>query len=220
MKNYSQNNEQEIILNYINQHNMTSGKLLDIGAYDGETFSNVKYLMSNYEGWSGVFIEPSSHCFVKLYDSYKMYPSRANLINLAVVLESDLDDKPYLEFYDSPMSAVSSSIESWTNRGIGENNREFNSSGECINPRKVFVGKIGLKQILNSFGPFDLINVDVEGYSANLVLQEWFNPRDYGCRILCVENDHMEHTIAHKFNKLGYFLIGKTPENMIFATSN
>ena len=219
MKNYSQNNEQEIILNYINQHNMTSGKLLDIGSYDGETFSNVKDLMSNYEGWSGIFVEPSAHCFVRLYDSYKSQPKRAELINLAVVLETELQDNSLLEFYESPMSAVSSSVKGWTDRGIGESNKEYNSEGDCINPRKVFVGKIGMKQILNTFGPFDFINIDVEGYSAQLVLQEWFNPRNYGCRILCVENDNLNSALTSKFNALGYYLVGNTPENMIFATT-
>jgi FkbM family methyltransferase len=217
MKNYSQNNEQEIILTYIKYKNLTNGKLLDIGSYDGETFSNVKQLMLEYKGWSGVFIEPSSHCFVKLYDSYKNEPKRAELLNLAVVLESDLDNTPLLEFYDSPMSAVSSSVKGWTDRGIGENNKEYNSDGDCINPRKIFVSKIGMKEILNKFGPFNLINIDVEGYSAQLALQDWFNPREYGCEILCVENDHKHIDLFDKFSKLGYQLIGNTPENMIFA---
>jgi FkbM family methyltransferase len=217
MKNYSQNNEQDIILNYINSNKIFEGKLLDVGAYDGETFSNVKQLMIEHVGWTGVFVEPSSHCFVKLFNSYKMYPKRAELINLAVVLENEINEVPFLEFYDAPMSAVSSSIKSWTDRGIGEVNKEYNSEGDCVNPRKIIIGKIGLKQILDTFGPFDLINVDVEGYSAKLVLQDWFNPIDYGCKILCVENDNSHGTLRKKFTELGYQLIGNTPENMIFA---
>jgi FkbM family methyltransferase len=220
MKNYSQNNEQETILKYLTNKNMINGKLLDIGAYDGETFSNVKQLMNVYKGWRGVFIEPSSHCFVKLYESYKIEPKRAELLNLAVVLEDELDKTSILEFYDSPMSAVSSSVKGWTDRGIGESNKEYNSEGDCINPRKIFVGKVGMREILNKFGPFDLINIDVEGYSANLALQEWFNPLDYGCKLLCIENDNRQQCLLNKFSKLGYEVIGNTPENIIFAITN
>ena len=196
---------------------MTSGTLLDIGAYDGETFSNVKQLMTLYRDWKGVFIEPSSHCFVRLYESYKMEPKRAALINMAVVLEEELGTERLLEFYDSPMSAVSSSIQSWTCRGIGDQNKEYNQDGDCVNPRKVLVGQIGMKEILQRFGPFDLINIDVEGYSAKLAMQEWFNPKDYGCSIICVEKDGMQDELLNKFIGQGYTLIGNSWENMIFG---
>jgi FkbM family methyltransferase len=216
-KRYSQNNEQDIILDYINKRQMATGKLLDIGAYDGETFSNVKELMNQYKGWKGVFVEPSSHCFVRLYESYKMEPKRAELINIAVVLEAELGNERLLQFYDSPMSAVSSSIESWTNRGIGEQGKEYNAEGDCVNPRKVIVGQIGMKEILERFGPFDFINIDVEGYSAKLALQDWFDPRNYGCSLLCVENDGMHTELQQKFFGYGYSLIGNSWENLIFG---
>jgi FkbM family methyltransferase len=216
-KNYSQNNEQELIIKYLLNKNMHSGKFLDIGAYDGETFSNVREIMLQFNDWSGVFVEPSSYCFYKLCDMYKMMPRRAELINLAVVLEEELTVNRLLEFYDSPMSAVSSTIQSWTQRGI-ENNKEFNEDGDPVNPRKVYVGQIGMKEILNKFGPtFDFINIDVEGYSAKLALQSWFDPNNYNCKIICVENDGMNQKLYNKFTNLGYNLIENRWENMIFV---
>ena len=56
MKKYSQNNEQEVILDFLEKNNMTSGRLLEIGAYDGEGFSNIRGLMIKYPQWKGVFI--------------------------------------------------------------------------------------------------------------------------------------------------------------------
>ena len=164
MKNYSQNNEQEIILNFLEKNNLTEGKLLEIGAYDGEGFSNVRGLMLKYPSWKGVFIEPSSYCFSKLVDLYKMEPRRATLINLAVVPENELEESPLLKFHESPMSACSSSVEGHVQRWYAEKN----SDGDWVNPREVYVGKIGMKEVLTKFGPFDLINIDVEGYSAKL----------------------------------------------------
>lgn len=213
MKNYSQNDEQEIILNFIKTKNINTGKLLDVGAFDGETFSNVRALLLSCENWKAVLVEPSSFCFEKIFNLYQKFPKRVELINLAVTLESNLEQSPLLEFYESPMSAVSSTHISHTNRWYNEKN----SDGDSINPRKIFVGKIGLKEILTKFGPFEFINIDVEGYSADLILQDWFNPKDYGCKILCVEHDGKHKELQIKFTQLGYSLLSINTENIIFG---
>lgn len=212
-KNYSQNNEQDIVLNYIEEKKLFSGKLLEIGAYDGETFSNVRKLMLIYQRWKGVFIEPSSYCFSKLVDMYKMEPRRAELINLAVVTEDQLTSSPLLKFFESPMSACSSSVEGHVQRWYAEKNAD----GDFVNPRKLYVGKIGMKEVLETFGPFDFINIDVEGYSAALALQDWFDPRNYGCRIICVEQDGKFKELQQKFTNCGYYLLGLNGENIIMG---
>lgn len=221
MRNYSQNNEQEILLKYIQHTNLTKGRLLDIGAYDGETFSNVREILLQYPDWSGVLVEPSSYCFTKLVDMYKMEPRRVNLINAAVIPENQVDGEPLLEFYDSPMSAASSTMQDWVENGIGDK-VERNADGDVVNPRKVYVGKIGMKKLLDSFGPFDFINIDVEGYSATLALQEWFDPRNYGCKVICVEQDghggQIHPDLVKKFGSMGYKILGVTWENLIMAS--
>ena len=83
-KRYSQNNEQDIIMSYLESNELTSGQLLDIGAFDGETLSNTRAIMLRFKHWKGVFVEPSSFSFVKLFELYKMQPKRAELVNLAV----------------------------------------------------------------------------------------------------------------------------------------
>lgn len=214
MKKYSQNNEQDIILDYISKRNLTSGRLLEIGAYDGEGFSNVRGLMVKHPEWSGVFVEPSSYCFCKLVDLYKMEPRRAELINLAVVPEDELDGSPILKFHESPMSACSSSVDGHVQRWYSE----VNSDGDSVNPRKVFVGKVGMKELMSRFGPtFDLINIDVEGYSAKLALQDWFDPRNYGCKILCIEQDGKWELLQTKFVQMGYSVLNLNAENIIMV---
>lgn len=214
MKKYSQNNEQDIILDYISKRNLTSGRLLEIGAYDGEGFSNVRGLMVKHPEWSGVFVEPSSYCFCKLVDLYKMEPRRAELINLAVIPEDELDGSPILKFHESPMSACSSSVDGHVQRWYSE----VNSDGDSVNPRKVFVGKVGMKELMSRFGPtFDLINIDVEGYSAKLALQDWFDPRNYGCKILCIEQDGKWQLLQTKFVQMGYSVLNLNAENIIMV---
>lgn len=212
MKKYSQNNEQEVILDFLEKNNITSGRLLEIGAFDGESFSNVRGVMLKYPQWKGVFVEPSSYCFSKLVDLYKMEPRRATLINLAVVPENELGNDHILKFYESPMSAVSSSIENHVQRW----NREKNSDGDFVNPREIYVGKIGLKEILETFGPFEFVNIDVEGYSAKLALQEWFNPAEWNCKIIAIEHDGYANELQQKFLSLGYTLSCINAENILF----
>ena len=214
MKNYSQNNEQEVILNYLEKRQMTKGTLLEVGAYDGEGFSNVRGLMLKHQGWCGVFVEPSSYCFSKLVDLYKMEPRRAELVNLAVVPEDEIGNGCLLKFHESPMSACSSSIDGHVQRWYSE----VNSDGDSVNPRKVFVGKVGMKELLSSFGgTFDFINIDVEGYSARLALQEWFNPRNYGCVLMCIEHDRKSVELQTKFVSLGFSVIYSNAENLIMG---
>ncbi len=58
---YSQNNEEKFILEHFKNR---KGKFLDIGAYDGKTFSNTFALVEL--GWSGLEIEASPINFVNL----------------------------------------------------------------------------------------------------------------------------------------------------------
>lgn len=215
MKDYSQGGEQAVILNYIETRGLNQGRLLEIGAYDGEGFSNVRAIMLKYPNWKGVFVEPSSFCFSRLYELYKMEPSRAELVNIAVVPDSDLDGNAFLKFNESPMSACSSSIDGHVERWYSEKNEK----GESINPRRIYVAKTGMLDLLNKFGgeSFDFINIDVEGYSARLALQDWFNPRDYGCKLICVEQDGMWQQLQKKFVSHGYSHLSLNAENLIMG---
>ena len=59
---YSQNDEEKIILDLLKDQPV--GRLLDIGAFDGKTFSNSLALFE--KGWSGVVVEPNPESLVAL----------------------------------------------------------------------------------------------------------------------------------------------------------
>jgi FkbM family methyltransferase len=210
MKNYSQNNEQDIILNFIEHKNLSKGKLLEVGAFDGENFSNVRALLLKYPEWKATMVEPSSFCFSKIFEMYRNDEDRIDLINIAVVMEEEINKSSsrLLNFYESPFSAISSSI------------KEHVIKFKEITPpsRKIYVAKIGLIEILNNFGPFEFINIDIEGFSANLALQDEFNPIKYGCKLICIEHDFKISELQNKFvTKYGYQIIGLNGENIIFG---
>ena len=63
---YSQNNEEQVILNHFKDH---IGSVLDLGANDGITFSNSLRLIQ--KGWKADLIEASPETFLKLQDQHK-----------------------------------------------------------------------------------------------------------------------------------------------------
>lgn len=67
MRDFSQNGEQRLILAWAAAQR-TAGWFLDIGAYDGETFSNTRALALT--GWAGVAVEPAPDAARKLRDLY------------------------------------------------------------------------------------------------------------------------------------------------------
>jgi hypothetical protein len=88
---YSQNNEEQIILNYLGD---STGHFLDIGAFDGITFSNTYELVKR--GWTGVMVEASPRTFIKLQDNVEEYKNKLTLVNACIVT----DDEKLVDFYD------------------------------------------------------------------------------------------------------------------------
>ena len=81
---YSQNNEEQIILDYFKYF---KGHLLDIGANDGITLSNSRKLIEL--GWTGDLIEPSPNAFEKLKKLYSR-KKKTKVHNIAIADKSEL----------------------------------------------------------------------------------------------------------------------------------
>src|SRR5688572_24370294 len=77
---YSQNNEEQVILNYFKDY--TTGTFVDIGANDGKTFSNT-YALSQ-RGFCGILVEPSPKAFFKLKQLYENTKGCFYLYNYAI----------------------------------------------------------------------------------------------------------------------------------------
>lgn len=73
---YSQNDEEDVILEWFNGR---TGTLLDIGAYDGITFSNTRKLLE--KGWNGYLVEPDPNNVRKILDNP---PPNAEVVMAAV----------------------------------------------------------------------------------------------------------------------------------------
>ncbi len=201
MKNYSQNNEQEVILKYFEGQN---GQFLDIGANDGVTFSNVRALAEL--GWKGVFVEPSPKAFERLrtnYDGLKgfyFYNFAITDHNGKVFLQ---ESGPLVSQYD--VALVSTIHQKEMKRFIGATKYET-VEVPCLR-WKTFLNRISIKD-------FDFITIDVEGSEMDILPELDLT----NTRMICIEfNGIPDLKRQYEQYLSGFNLIYTSAENLIYA---
>lgn len=193
---YSQNNEEQIILELLKD---TNGRLLDIGAYDGKTFSNTYQLLLN--GWNGILVEPAPSVIFELIKNTQEIKHRIEIVNAAITVNKN---NSLLEFNDSMGDAVSTSSKNhydlWKNQ---------------VNYRKVFVNTITIQDILQIFGNnYEFVNIDVEG--QNLEILKTIPFVEMNTKVVCVEHEYKYDAITEIMQKQGFTEYARNGENMIF----
>lgn len=191
---YSQNDEEKVILEYFGDKK--DGKFLDLGAYDGKTFSNTLALAER--GWSGVCVEASPQCFVSLQTTYRGN-DKVKLVCCAV---GDVSEPTLQVFHDSGGAVASLNEEhclKWK-----DHQTDFMDIHAPVFPFSKFIGD------------FDFVDIDVEGIS--MVCTKDLLP-SIDASLWCVEYDSPidVETLKNIFKQKGYDLIHKTGENLIFG---
>ena len=193
---YSQNDEQDYITTILQN---TKGRLLDIGAYDGITFSNSYQLLLN--GWKGILIEPAPSVINHLLKNTTDIKDNIEIVNAAITPNSSSE---LLKFYDANTDAVSTSDEN--HKKIWEKN---------INYRKVYVPTITIQDIFRTFGTnFEFINIDVEGQNPNIL--ETIPLNETNTKVICIEHQHEFDRITNYVSKFGFKKVHMNGENIIF----
>lgn len=196
---YSQNREEEIIVGLLNAEKKV-GHFLDVGAYDGKTFSNTLRLVEL--GWSGVCIEPSPTVFPALL---KLHADneRVALVNAAVAPQNG-----FLEFWDSGGDAISTTDAA---------HREKWKAGYHAKFSKLMVYTITFNDLFTQFGTlFDFINLDVEGVSADMFMLLPLQSLEH-CRVICIEHDGKLQEIQAHASRFGFQYVWHSGENIILC---
>lgn len=148
---YSQSGEQAAILEEIDFLGIEKGRFLDIGAGDGVTFSNTRWLAEH--GWAGVVVEPAAWAFAKLADLYRdrddvqpvqaiVTPDRCGLTNWLYAKDDLLS------------TVVEEEAAKWSTVPF------MRLTGSCCT----------LHQLLDWFeGSFSVVSIDAEGLAGDLV---------------------------------------------------
>jgi FkbM family methyltransferase len=192
---YSQNNEEQHILEYWSGQ---TGRLLDIGAYDGKTFSNTKALIDR--GWSGVMVEASPRCFASLMETYRGNP-KVDLLQALVGYGTGV-----VKFHDS-MGACATTDQECFDRW-SPHQKDF----QTINLPVLDVGLL-----FDRFGfDFDFINIDCEGMDWGILQR--IPLAKMKTRMVCVEYGKHGSQIQQFMESLGpWKAIHANMENAIFA---
>lgn len=201
---YSQNNEEEIILNYFGGM-LGNYNVLDIGANDGKTLSNSYALIKC--GWGGMLVEPSPIAFAKLcrthakHQDVYCYEKAVGSFNGKVILH---DSGTHLNAGDT--SLVSTIKESEKKRWVNEKFKEVEV--DCVTVETLLS--------LCPIKMFDFITIDAEGVDLEILAQ--MDLKALGCKCICVEwNGKDEERFDALITRFGLKQIHKNAENLIYA---
>jgi FkbM family methyltransferase len=172
---YSQSGEQAAILEAI--AGMPVGRFLDIGAGDGETFSNTRSLA--LAGWGGVLVEPAAWAFDKLIDLYSHDGGMA-LVS-ACVTGGEEGLQTFLYSRDDHLSTtVPAEAAKWPQ----------------VHFKRAFAGSVSMGELLTTLcGEVTVASIDAEGRAAELVEAYKRHPAWDRLRVLCVEREGAMHRL-------------------------
>jgi FkbM family methyltransferase len=172
------------------------GHFLDIGAWHPVTFSNTRALFEN--GWSGVMVEPSPTPLLNLLAEYGDSP-KVQIIAGAIGFDTHCHP---IKISDDCLSSSN-----------GENIAKWDSVAKWRG--ELWYPTITPTELWTQFGNFDFINLDVEGFSADLFLHmmkiQWF------VRCFCVEHDGRLPEIAEQASANGYVITYANSTNAVFV---
>jgi FkbM family methyltransferase len=195
MKLYSEQDEQTHILRAVS-HLPTPGHFLDIGAFDGESFSNTCALVEL--GWSGVMVEPALEACAKLLKRHGNNP-KVTIVHGVVTTHPGL-------------------VKFWNNQTTHSSTIQGHDYGRPLLPAYWTPGVL-LVELLNLIGtnPVHVLSIDAEGESVNLLEAYPWGERALPLCV-CVEHDQDPKRVAkimHDANHR-YRLVNDNGTNAIY----
>lgn len=151
------------------------GRFLDVGCFDGLTFSNTKMLAEL--GWTGVCVEPSPPAFCALMRNYWDSPY-VRLVNAAVIPNSQT---PGLRRFlcNTPDGYAADALSSFEQSHADK----FSAAGHPF--REIHIPAISWSNLLAVAGDiFQFVNIDTEGTNAAVLADMPLRPE-----LICVEYD-------------------------------
>lgn len=195
---YTQNDEEPWILKSLDG---ITGSFLDIGAYDGKTFSNTLRLVEL--GWSGVCVEPAPSIFATLFNLHKDNQN-VQCVNAAIV---DKGPTHLMRFSDANGDAVGSL-----------NAQHVQKWGGVINFKPFWLKPLTIGELLAHFTQdFAFVSIDVEGNSFDLFKEFMSTYNRPGLRCISVEYDDMRTECEAIAEAAGFKKVHMTGENLIFS---
>jgi FkbM family methyltransferase len=173
-------------------NNKSDGYFVDIGAYDGLSISNTKFLEEI--GWDGICIEPHPKVYERLIKN-----RTCECVNCALWYEDTEVNFLSLTGYTEMLSGIKESYDDrHYNRILGELS-SYGGDKELIKiDAKKFETVIKNKKI-------DFLSIDTEGSELEILSRVDFS--SYDIKVICIENNFHEKKFIDFFNERGYELL-------------
>ncbi len=158
----SQYNEHEHILKHFQGR---VGSFIDVGAYDGKTYSNTRYLMEL--GWTGICVEPNPMVFPYLMENTKQFP-KVKLVQAAI------SSSPGLRKLWACQDCYSTFD--------GDFMRKVARNNDALAFKEIFVSSIRWQDL--EVRGADFVNIDVEGMNLEVL-----KAMTIDAEMICIEMD-------------------------------
>ncbi len=194
MQSFSQHGQDVFVYETFFKNDPAKGYFVDIGAYDGVTFSNSLFF-ERHLGWAGICVEPLPAAFQKLRES-----RRALCLNCAVADRDGIG-----EFVDVDMpdyGKMYSGLRAEYDPRHVDVLRSYALGAKVIN-----VPMRRLADILDENGvrKVDYMSIDTEG-GERKILQS-IDLKSYDVRVISVENAYKDPVIPDYLRGFGYRLV-------------
>ncbi len=181
------------------------GVFLDIGAYDGETFSNSLFFERSM-GWTGLCVEPLPSAFAKL-----------------TAIRSAVCENVCLGEFEGEADFIEADDQG------GPNELMFSGLRASFDPRHIIrleamtktrvvrqVKVTTLSALLEKHGLYDIdfCSIDVEG--GELAVLSRFDPARFRIKVFTIENNWDDERIPRLMAEKGYEFYGKLEQDYIF----
>lgn len=210
-----QNGEDRIIAAYLAEHHPTLvGRVLDIGAHDGWSFSNTARLLER--GWGGTLVEASPGPLAKLIDRWGDRED-IDVIGACVVTaeQARAGASGLIEFHDDAGAACHGG-ESFLGTTEATNVAKWAPHTKFRRVRLATLPVTSLVPIQPRPRPWDIWSIDVEGTSVALLreMSDRMARREMPVIVVC-EHDDMHAKIAQWCATYGYRVLEANAENVI-----
>ncbi len=201
---YSQNKEEQVILNYFKGR---KGTFLDLGANDGSTLSNTRALALS--GWGGTLVDMVELCVNELHAKYG-HREDIQIIDKAIGLKAGK-----VKMYEGG-DHLGNDYGLLSTIKKGELNRWRGSKWDNFTETTADAITVPMLVDMLKYKTYNFISIDVEGMDYDVLRQ--LNLKALGCELLCVEWNSKE---ANKYIKycglFGLKEIHRNGENLIFG---
>jgi len=196
---YTQYGEQSFLSEYSKKIN--GGVLVDIGAADGITHSNSKWLIE--QGWSALLVEPNEYNYNKLVNLHK--DNHKVIIENCGCSNETLDNVKFFINKNDDMEQCSTFSEEFSTNVKNYYNCEYVESTSNLIKTSELLKKHNITHI-------DFISIDAEGYDSIII--DGINFNDVVIDLICVEN--INYNCINNLVNLGYSLIHETIGNKFY----